>query len=288
MGIGAAVAGYLSLRGWDVVISVPVAGLAGALGAMVIGLPALRVVTLAFALATSSYFLDTDFIHWVPDTSDRIARPFVFGRISLQSETRMYVFVVVVFLLSVWAVHGLRNSRSGRVLVGVRENPRAAQAFGVNTTTAKLMAFAISGFIAAVAGAVFVHHQTALGNSAYTVAESRDAFTTVVIGGLGSVPGALLGSIFIQGIDYFRASFPAAIRPMLGILTSGVGLVFVLLFLPGGFSQIYYAQRDRLLRLIANRRGIAVPSLIADGAQPTPPEEPVVVDLREESPVAVA
>jgi branched-chain amino acid transport system permease protein len=288
MGIGAAVAGYLSLRGWDIAICVPAAGIAGALGAMVIGLPALRVrglylavVTLAFALATSSYFLDHDFIHWVPDTGERIARPFLFGRISLVSETRMYEFVVVIFLVSVWAVHGLRNSRSGRVLIGVRENPRAAQAFGVNTTSAKLMAFAVSGFIAAVAGAVFVHHQTGLGNSAYTVDQSREAFTTVVIGGLGSVPGALLGSIFIQGVDYFRSSFPAGIRPILGITTSGVGLVFVLLFLPGGFSQLYYAQRDRMLRLIANRRGIAVPSLISDGAQRQPEPEPVVLDLTE-------
>jgi branched-chain amino acid transport system permease protein len=173
-------------------------------------------------------------------------------------------------------VHGLRNSRSGRVLIGVRENPRAAQSYGVNVTSAKLMAFAISGFIAAVAGAVFVHHQTGLGNSAYTVTQSRQAFTTVVIGGLGSVPGALLGSMFIQGVDYFRSSFPEVIRPFLGLATSGVGLVFVLLFLPGGFSQIYYAQRDRILRLIANRRGILVPSLIADS------QAPPVTDVSEE------
>jgi branched-chain amino acid transport system permease protein len=299
MGVGAAVAGYLALRGWDVAVAVPVAGLAGAAGAMLIGLPALRVrglylavVTMAFALATSSYFLDADFIHWVPDTGDRIERPYLFGRISLVSERRMYVFVLVVFLFSLWAVRGLRNSRSGRVLIGVRENPRAAQAFGVNTTTAKLMAFAVSGFIAATAGAVFVFHQTALGNSAYTVDQSREAFTMVVIGGLGSVPGALLGSIFIKGISYFRASFPVGIRPILGILTSGAGLVFVLMFLPGGFSQIYYSLRDRMLRVVATRRGIHVPSLIADSAQDGPPPEPIVLDLTEaiteEHPVVVA
>ena len=300
MGIGAAVAGYMSLRGWDIAIAVPVAGLAGAAGAMVIGLPALRVrglylavVTLAFALATSSYFLDADFIHWVPDTGDRIARPFLFGRISLVSEARMYEFVAVIFLLSVWAVHGLRNSRSGRVLIGVRENPRAAQAFGVNTTTAKLMAFAIAGFIAAVAGAVFVHHQTALGNSAYTVQESRDAFIMVVIGGLGSVPGALLGATFIQGTEYFRSSFPESIQPVLGFLTSGVGLLFVLLVMPGGFSQIYYAARDRILKYVAARRGIVVPSLVADSAhKATAPSDDIVIDLTdaltEEQPIVVA
>jgi hypothetical protein len=103
------------------------------------------------------------------------------------------------------------------------------------------------------------------------------------------VPGALLGATFIQGVDYFRSSFPQSIQPILGLMTSGVGLVIVLLFLPGGFSQIYYAQRDRILRFVANRRGIAVPSLIADGAKPAAPKpEPVVIDLREEADVVVA
>jgi len=154
------------------------------------------------------------------------------------------------------------------------------------------MAFAIAGFIAAVAGAVFVHHQTALGNSAYTVQESRDAFIMVVIGGLGSVPGALLGAIFIQGTEYFRSSFPETIQPILGFVTSGVGLMVVLLFLPGGFSQIYYAGRDRILRYVAERRGILVPSLIADSAQEKPPAPEIVLDLTdaltEEQPVVVA
>ncbi len=298
VGVGAAVGGYLtSTRGWDIAWAIPGAGLAGAAAAMVIGLPALRVrglylavVTLAFALATSSYLLDPDFIHWLPTTADRIERPKLFGEVSLTSETRMYVFVVVIFLLSIWMTNGLRNSRAGRVLIGVRENPRAAQSYGVNATGAKLMAFAYAGFLAAVAGAVFVHHQTALGDSAYTVDQSRRVFIMVVIGGLGSIPGAVLGAVFIQGVDYFRTSFPQAIQPYLSFLTSGVGLIFVLLALPGGFSQIFYSQRDRILRKIAERRGIHVPSLIADSAAASrePTAMPVTLDLTEESISGVA
>jgi branched-chain amino acid transport system permease protein len=157
------------------------------------------------------------------------------------------------------------------VLIGVRENPRAAQSFGVNTTAAKLTAFAISGFIAAFAGALFVHHQQALGASFFTADQSRKAFTMVVIGGLGSVPGAILGATFIQGVDYFAGVFPEVIRPYLQFLTSGVGLIVVLLVIPGGFSQLFYAARDRLLRLIADRRGLIVASLVADMRVTTPP-----------------
>jgi branched-chain amino acid transport system permease protein len=271
VGIGAAVGGYITAdRGWDLALGLLIAGLAGALAAAIIGLPALRiqglflaVITLSFALATSSYLLDEDFIHWIPARL-AIERTPLFGRIEVNTAARYYELCFACLLLTIAAVRGLRRSRAGRVLIGVRENPRAAQSYGVNTVAVKLTAFALSGFIAALAGALFVHLQGDLTATAYGVEASRRAFVMVVIGGLGSIPGALLGATFIQGVDYFRNLFPEVVRPYLGFATSGVGLIFVLLLLPGGFSQIYYAARDRFLRWVARRRGIHVPSLVAD------------------------
>lgn len=276
LAIGAAVGGYFSLtRGWDLALAALVAGVAGAAAATGIGLPALRirglflaVVTLAFALAVSSYFLDPSYVGWIP--TGRISRTVVLGRIAVDTEDRFYYLLLASLGLMIAAVKGIRRSRTGRVLIGVRENPRAAQSFGVNATAAKLTAFAISGFIAAFAGALFVHHQQALGASFYTVDQSRRAFIMVVIGGLGSIPGALLGATFIQGVDYFAGAFPEAVRPYLQFLTSGVGLIVVLLIIPGGFSQVFYNMRDRLLRVVAERRGIVVASLVADLKVTTP------------------
>jgi branched-chain amino acid transport system permease protein len=273
-GIGAAVGGYLSVdRGWDLIAAVFGGGVAGAAVAILIGLPALRitglflaVVTISFAIATSRYALNPEFVHWIPTGS--IPRTPLFGRISVQSETRFYLFCVVVLVLTIAATRTLRHSRTGRVLIAVRENPRGAQAFGVNVTAAKLAAFGISGFMAAMAGAVFVHHQGRLGITAYGVDQSREAFIQVVIGGLGSVPGAILGATLIQGVEYFAASFPTGVRPLLTFLTSGIGLIVVLLVLPGGFSDLYYRARDRVLRVVADRRDIEVPSLVADRLVP--------------------
>lgn len=272
--IGAAVGGHLSADlHWDLVLAVLGGGLAGAVAAVLIGLPALRitglflaVVTVSFAITTSRYLLNPEFVHWIP--TGQIDRTPLFGRISVASETSYYVFCVAILVLSMGAVRTLRHSRAGRVLIGVRENPRGAQAYGINVTAAKLTAFAISGFLAAMAGAVFVHHQGRLGISAYGVDESREAFIQVVIGGLASVPGAILGATLIQGVEYFKTSLPSAIRPLLGFLVSGIGLIVVLLLLPGGFSDLYYRTRDRLLRRAATRRGIEVPSLIADRRGP--------------------
>lgn len=276
LGIGAAVGGWLStVWAWDLALVVPASGVVGALVAMAIGIPALRirglflaVATLAFAVATSSYALNQSLVSWLP--AGRIERQPLFGRVSIESEARFYYLTIVCLLAAIAIVRGIRRSRTGRVLLGVRDNERGAQAFGVNVTTAKLTAFAVSGFLAAAAGALYVHQQQSLGIQPFTPDRSFQVFIMVVIGGLGSIPGAILGPLFIEGLEYFRSSFPDAIQDVLFLLTTGVGLVIVLLFLPGGFSQLYYDGRDRLLRRVADRHGIHVPSLIADSRQPDP------------------
>jgi branched-chain amino acid transport system permease protein len=270
MGIGAAVGGYLTAtRGWDLSLAIVAAGLVGAAAAMVIGLPALRirglllaVVTLSFALATSSYILSPNYQDWLPNR--RFERPLVLERIALNTEDRYYYFTLACLLLVVFAVRGLRRSRTGRVMIGVRENERAAQAYGVSTIRVKLTAFAISGFIAAFAGGVFVHHQQVLGIQPYNVEQSFQVFLFTVVGGIGSVPGAIIGAIFIQGFQYFRSIFPNVIENLIGFIAGPVGVILVLMVLKGGIAQAVYQLRDSWLRKIADRHDILVPSLVAD------------------------
>jgi branched-chain amino acid transport system permease protein len=272
VGVGAAVGGALtSSAGWDLSLAVIVAGFVGALVAVVIGFPSLRrrgltlaVTTLAFGLATSSYFLNRTFFTWLPP--QRIDRPDLFGAIDISTETRFYYLTLVGLLLALAMVRGVRRSRTGRVLIGIRENERAARSYGVDATRTKLAAFAFSGFLAAFAGALFVHHQTGLGTAVYAPEESLNVFSMVVIGGLGSVPGALLGATYVRGVDWF---VPSSYR----FLATGAGLLLVLMIVPGGLGAVLYDVRDWFLRKVAIRRGIVVPSLLADSRVP----EPVVV-----------
>jgi branched-chain amino acid transport system permease protein len=271
-GVGAATGAWMTLHlHWDLSIVLVCSGLIGAGVAVLIGLPGLRirglflaVATLGFALATHSYLLNGDFMHWVPNGSVRIPRPMIFGRISLQSETRYYYLCLAAFVLTAYAVRGVRRSRTGRVLIGVRENERAVQAFGVNLVRTKLTAFALSGFMAAFAGSLLVHQQQNFLRNTYRPEESLAVFVMVVIGGLASVPGAFLGAVFIQSLTWFSFLYPAAFRPALPLLGGGVGLIVILMFLPGGLGSLVYDGRDRLLRWHAKRRGIVVPSLLAD------------------------
>lgn len=270
MGIGAAVGSYVTVVWhWDLALALVAGGLAGSLVATIIGLPALRirglflaVATLSFALATSSYVLNRQYISWWP--TERFERPAVFSRISVATEDRYYYFALACLLFAIFAVRGLRRSRTGRVLIAIRENERAAQAYGVSAVGAKLTAFAVSGFIAALAGVVLVHHQQVLGTQPYTVERSFEVFIMTVVGGIGSVPGAVLGVVFIEGIQYFRSLFPEAVRNLLGFITGPVGVIVVLMMVPGGLAQAVFAIRDSLLRRFAERRGILVPSLVAD------------------------
>ena len=94
-------------------------------------------------------------------------------------------------------------TRSGRVLVAIRENEQAANAYGVSTRPNLMVAFAISGFLAGLAGVLFVHHQNGVQLASYSAAESLVVFAMAVIGGLGSIPGALLGALYVRGANYF-------------------------------------------------------------------------------------
>jgi hypothetical protein len=123
----------------------------------------------------------------------------------------------------------------------------------------------LAGVIAGVAGGlhVMVLHGARVGS--YQPVKSLEVFSMAVIGGMGSVGGALLGVFglrLLQGVsDAYR------------LLVTGTGLLVILLVLPGGLGQAVVLVRDRLLRLVAQRRGIAVPSLVADRRTDDHPEK---------------
>jgi ABC-type branched-subunit amino acid transport system ATPase component/ABC-type branched-subunit amino acid transport system permease subunit len=291
VGVGAAVGGAVTDRlGWDLSFALVLGGLAGALVAVVIGLPALRrrgltlaVTTLAFALMTSSWLLNRRFfgagntIDWLPP--ERITRPPLFGAIAVDTETRYYYLCVVGLALAYAMVRGLRRSRTGRVLIAIRENERTAEAFGVSARTT-LLAFAFSGFLAAFAGALFVHQQSGLDLGPYLPTESLKVFSMTVIGGLGAASGAVVGATYVRGVQYYVHT------DWVRVLLAGGGLLFVLL--PGGFGAALADTRDRLLRLVAARRGIRVPSLVADTGDETPAAADLVTAPRDEGDRAAA
>jgi len=166
------------------------------------------------------------------------------------------------------------------VLLALRENERATQAFGVSATRAKLTAFAISGFVAAVAGNLFVHHQQSYDEASFAPGLSIVMFTAAVIGGLGSLTGGVLGAVYLQA-GFFL--LPGNWR----FFSSSIGVLFVLLVIPGGLGSLVYKVRDLWLRWVADRNEILVPSMIAD-KRVEPPATPDTTPEAEPTEVVVA
>jgi branched-chain amino acid transport system permease protein len=266
VGIGAMVAGKLVTRVVapasppNFFLVLLIAGLCGAVAAVLIGLPALRirglflgVTTLAFAVTAHSWILQWEIIKPV----GAIVRPELFGFIDTTSEFSFYYVCVVGLMLAIYAGRNLRRTRLGRSFIALRDNELHAQAFGVRPISAKLSAFALSGFFAALAGGLLAYHQQALRYDRFPAEFSLAIFSMVVIGGMGSMTGAILGAVYVRSIQFY---LPNEYQ----FLATGFGLLFLLMFFPGGLGQLVFRVRDRLLRWFAERRKIVVPSLVAD------------------------
>jgi branched-chain amino acid transport system permease protein len=234
--------------------------------ALIIGIPALRVsgpflavVTLAFAITSAALFFRREYFSWfVPD---QVQRPVLFGRISISTDRQMYYLCLVVLVLVLAGVRALRASHIGRALLATKENHLAAESFALNTTRLNLIAFVVSGALAGLAGGLYVLLLTSFNFSSFTADNGLILFTMVVIGGLGSLPGAVLGAIYVYGVQYL---LPGAWTT----LATGGGLMLLLLFLPGGLGELVYRVRDLALRWAAQHWQVHVPSLIADSRVP--------------------
>jgi branched-chain amino acid transport system permease protein len=271
VGVGAMAAGNVVMR-WnlDLFLGLAAAVATGAIVSVLIGLPALRirgfylaVTTLAFAVALDSYFLNpVNFSGWVPD---RIIRPALWKRFDLESQWVTFYFCVATLALTALVVRKIRASRVGRTMIGTRDNERAAAALAVPTTRVKLQTFVLSGCIAGLAGGLYVLVAGGAGQGSYRPVMSIEVFSFAVIGGLGSVAGALSGVFFFRLVDYLLAQYASGdVAAILRLSLTGGGLLAVLYFLPGGLWQFVQRVRDHYLRWVADRRGLLVPSLVAD------------------------
>ncbi len=270
VGVGAAVAGGLvANHHTDLITALFVAGLVGAGLSLLIGLPAVRlpglflaVTTLAFAANTQYFFLQKRYFGWLlPKSGEFVERPMLWGRIDLRGDYAFYYTCLFFFVLAAASARSIRKHRSGRVMMAVRDNPRSAQSYGISATKARLAAFAISGFFAAVAGGLFAHIQGVVDPNQFSPSQSLQIFSMCVIGGLTSVGGALVGALYVLGFQYFLPDY--------SLLASGMGMLLLLLFFPGGLSELGINLRDAYLRRVAIKKGIHVPSLLADSLQPT-------------------
>jgi ABC-type branched-subunit amino acid transport system permease subunit len=196
--------------------------------------------------------------------STLLSRPSLFG-INLNSEQAFAWFSLGVLVVSVLMVRIWRDRGIARRLIAVRDNEVAAGSAGIPVVRTKLLAFALSGFMAGYAGVCLAFATERISTSTFDPTFSILVVSMVVIGGLDSIPGALLGALYLEGLP---AIFGAT--PTVTFLTSGVGLLAFILYLPGGLAQLLHSFGDvvsnGIEQLQRRRRGAPPP----DSGDPVP------------------
>ena len=252
-GVGAAASyQFTANASMPFVVSLVAAGLVGAALSVAIGIPALRikglflaVTTLGFALVAQKWLLGQD---WMAGVGVIAPRPYM-GPINFASQRSYYFIALAGLVVAVLLTRNLLRSGIGRNFVAVRDNELGAAAFTVPLTRTKLMAFGAAGFLAAFAGAIYGHGIQGFSVNNFGVAESLRIVSVAIMGGLGSIPGAVAGAAFVYGID--RLVHVAQLR----LASTSIGLLAILMFLPGGFAQLMYGARDLLFKRVLAKRG---------------------------------
>lgn len=251
-GIGAYAAG-LSMVYWHVpfVLAICFGGIAGGLAGVLVGLPAMRVrgyylaiVTLAFGELLRWIYIHADGVTFGSGGFD-IPRVAFLG-MPLHDRGKYYVFLAVT-VIALGATSLLLRSRYGRAFVAVRNNEAAAASLGIRVRRTKVIAFAWSGVVAGLAGALFAALNGRLSPDSFDISQMLMEFTIVMIGGLGSLAGSVIGALLITCLPQFLRNWPGSDEIVFSLM-----LIVVLFFVPKGIGGALAARvpalREHLYR----------------------------------------
>jgi len=264
MSVGAYTAAVLSTR---LAVPWPLAMLAGgAMAALVgafFGLPSLRIKGLYLAISTLAAQLIIEWVlnhaTWISGgqgASLFVSRPTVFGY-KLNSGRDMYLLIYLVLGIAVIFALNLFRTHLGRAFIAVRDRDVAAEIIGINIFRTKLTAFAISSFYAGITGVLYVYFYGVANYEAFTLPISIQYLAMVIIGGLGSVLGSILGAVFItllpimldMGLRVVFSAFvessaiPALITNMQLMLFGGLIMLFLVIE-PEGLNKLWNNIKD--------------------------------------------
>jgi ABC-type branched-subunit amino acid transport system ATPase component/ABC-type branched-subunit amino acid transport system permease subunit len=285
VGVGAYPAARLLERGWSLPFVVLIAGLIAAAFMVVIGLPALRVpgltlavTTLGLAVVAPDWLFQKRWFGSTGSTGLDINVPALARGVGRPSgQLAVYYFCLAVLVLACGAMWSLRRSTPGRLIVAVRDNESAAATFGVTPATVKLAALVISGFLAGAAGVLWADAWRSLHATQFTPDLSISVLALPVIGGVGSLAGAIVAAAALEGFVFYVSPHLGSVFPTGNagvasvLLLGGLGLVLVLHRYPQGAAGSVQAWWQRRLDAMAVKAASttpaeSAPALLVQGA----------------------
>jgi len=256
-GFGAFASGYLS-REWAVPVwaAIPLAGAWTAAVGLIFGLPAARIKGLYLAIATlAAQFILEDFFaraEWFTGgVAGSMAAPFEVAGFALDTPERFFYLVLGYVVVLYLAATNIMRTRDGRALVAVRDHYLSAEIMGVNLTKYRVMSFGLSSFYAGIGGALYGHYLGFVSVEAFTILLSIQFLAMVIIGGLGSIMGTLMGTAFmvllpeamdgiargIEGSPIYEALNLQVGLNFLKEMAIGAAIILFLIFEPDGLAH---------------------------------------------------
>ncbi len=255
-GFGAFTSAYLSNHHIPVFFCIPLAGVITALVGLIFGLPAARLKGLYLAIATlAAQYIILDFFgraEWFTGGSvPALAEPFsIFGKVIRGDKQYFYVvlaYLIVCYLL----VTNLMRTRDGRALVAVRDHYLSAEIMGINLTKYRTLSFGLAAFFAGVAGGLYAHYNQVVSNEGFGIDRSIIFLAMIIIGGLGSIMGTLMGTAFMvllpESMEWISSGLSGStIDHYLGLknnisflreMSIGVIIIVFLIFEPDGLAH---------------------------------------------------
>ena len=251
---------HLGMPFW---VTIPAGGAMAALIGAVVGIPSLRIKGIYLAIATLAAQLIIEWtINHVPAISGgegasiQVPRPILFGT-QLKTQTQLYFFLMFFVVLAIVGTSNLIRSRIGRAFVAIRDQDIAAEIIGINIFRYKLYAFAISSFYAGVTGVLYTYYLGIANYEQFQLDVSIDYLAMVIIGGLGSILGSILGAIFVTmlpivtrwfledfGWLFFSQADLLNLIPDLRLIMFGALIIFFLVVEPEGLNRLWRNIRN--------------------------------------------
>ena len=260
LAVGAYTAGLISIHSsLPPLVGIAMAGLVSAAVGAFFGLPALRLKGLYLAIATlaSQVIITWAIIHWQFLGAGEplvITESTAFFGWAPTGDKQWYWVIAVCAALAAIVSTNLFRTGVGRAFVAIRDQDIAAEAIGVNTARYKILAFALSSGFAGVAGALTAYWTTILTWERFTIDVSIAYLAMIIIGGLGSVSGAVYGAIFIVAVpawltqlsnDFSGLISPKNV-PAIQLIIFGLSIALFLVFEPRGLARIWQRSKDYL------------------------------------------
>lgn len=254
MAAGAFTTGILYKEtGAGIWITLPASVVAGAVIGLIFGLPSLRLRGIYLAMSTLAlHFLviylggEYEFASGA-STGIYLDPPVIFGY-EIYDGYAWYYVLLALAAGTYWGCRNLLNSKTGRAWEALHANETAAEALGVQVANYKLLAFVITSGIASFSGALFAYYQNFVAVEAFTLFLSIQYIAMIIIGGMGSLPGALLGAVFVTLVPYCVEWLMEAV-PHVGLdITTvssashaafGLLMILFLVFEPNGLIGIW-------------------------------------------------